>query len=254
MLWNSCEWAMQTTLKLECTADSGGYTMKWRRVKPKPCEVRRRWIVLGPGQENGSSSSWKSTPEESSWSTTSYTEKNTWNHEEADLDFCKINKKINGKCFILNDHTYAKNDLGFKGDRTWSNCTDRDTMPLAFTPVNHFCEQESTDQELLPFISRCSGQPHPGETAKSAAHVVKMKREIKFDCQNCYDIIILDIFLFIRRNAHWRLSQDWPDVMSGGCGWCFMFHLKLIFLCGAYLRITDTIRRFPHCSNLFCWH
>lgn len=98
LLWNSCEWTMHTTLKLECTADSGGYTMKWRRVKPKPCEVRRRWIVLGPGQEKGSSSSWKSTPEESSWSTTSYTERNTWNHEEADLDFCKIkNKKIKWK-------------------------------------------------------------------------------------------------------------------------------------------------------------
>lgn len=65
-------WMTHTTLKLEFTADSGGYTMKWRRVKPKPCEVRRRRSVLGPGQQNGSSSSWKSTPEESSWSTTSY--------------------------------------------------------------------------------------------------------------------------------------------------------------------------------------
>ncbi len=65
-------WMTHATLKLEFTADSGGYTMKWRRVKPKPCEVRRRRRVLGPGQENGSSSSWKSTPEESSWSTTSY--------------------------------------------------------------------------------------------------------------------------------------------------------------------------------------
>lgn len=38
------------------TADSGGYTMKCRRVKPKPWEVRRRCSVLGPGQEKGSSS------------------------------------------------------------------------------------------------------------------------------------------------------------------------------------------------------
>lgn len=33
--------------------------MKWRRVKPKPWEVRRRWIVLGPGHEKGSSSPWR---------------------------------------------------------------------------------------------------------------------------------------------------------------------------------------------------
>lgn len=30
--------------------------MKCRSVKPKPCEVRRRRSVLGPGQEKGSSS------------------------------------------------------------------------------------------------------------------------------------------------------------------------------------------------------
>ena len=30
--------------------------MKWRSVKPKPWEVRRRWSVLGPGHEKGSSS------------------------------------------------------------------------------------------------------------------------------------------------------------------------------------------------------
>ena len=46
----------QLTGKAPCTADSGGYTMKWRRVKPKPWEVRRRRTVLGPGHEKGSSS------------------------------------------------------------------------------------------------------------------------------------------------------------------------------------------------------
>ena len=35
--------------------DSGGYTMKWRRVKPKPWEVRRKSTVLGLGHENSSS-------------------------------------------------------------------------------------------------------------------------------------------------------------------------------------------------------
>lgn len=36
--------------------DSGGYTMKWRRVKPNPWEVRRKRTVLGLGHENASSS------------------------------------------------------------------------------------------------------------------------------------------------------------------------------------------------------
>ncbi len=35
--------------------DSGGYTMKWRRVKPNPWEVRRKRTVLGLGHENSSS-------------------------------------------------------------------------------------------------------------------------------------------------------------------------------------------------------
>ena len=45
------------TLREQWTADSGGQTMKCRSVKPKPCEVRCRRRVLGPGQEKGSSSS-----------------------------------------------------------------------------------------------------------------------------------------------------------------------------------------------------
>lgn len=36
--------------------DSGGYTMKCRRVKPNPWEVRSKRTVLGLGHENGSSS------------------------------------------------------------------------------------------------------------------------------------------------------------------------------------------------------
>lgn len=35
--------------------DSGGYTMKWRRVNPNPWEVRRKSTVLGLGHENSSS-------------------------------------------------------------------------------------------------------------------------------------------------------------------------------------------------------
>jgi len=40
----------------QCMVDSGGYTMKCRRVKPNPWEVRRKRTVLGRGHENGSSS------------------------------------------------------------------------------------------------------------------------------------------------------------------------------------------------------
>lgn len=35
--------------------DSGGYTMKWRRVNPNPWEVRRSSRVFGLGHENSSS-------------------------------------------------------------------------------------------------------------------------------------------------------------------------------------------------------
>lgn len=35
--------------------DSGGYTMKWRRVNPKPWTVRCNSTVFGLGQENSSS-------------------------------------------------------------------------------------------------------------------------------------------------------------------------------------------------------
>lgn len=35
--------------------DSGGYTMKWRRVNPKPWDVLCRSTVFGLGQENSSS-------------------------------------------------------------------------------------------------------------------------------------------------------------------------------------------------------
>lgn len=36
--------------------DSGGYTMKCRKVKPNPWDVRHKRTVLGLGQANGSSS------------------------------------------------------------------------------------------------------------------------------------------------------------------------------------------------------
>lgn len=39
----------------QCMVDSGGYTMKWRRVKPNPWEVRRKSTVLGLGHANSSS-------------------------------------------------------------------------------------------------------------------------------------------------------------------------------------------------------
>lgn len=42
----------------QCVVDSGGYTMKWRSVKPNPWAVRRRSTVLGLGQENSSSVSY----------------------------------------------------------------------------------------------------------------------------------------------------------------------------------------------------
>lgn len=45
---------LELTSKL-CAVDSGGYTMKWRSVKPNPWAVRRRSTVLGLGQENSSS-------------------------------------------------------------------------------------------------------------------------------------------------------------------------------------------------------
>lgn len=51
----------QTILELtskQCVVDSGGYTMKWRSVKPNPWAVRRRSTVLGLGQENSSSVSY----------------------------------------------------------------------------------------------------------------------------------------------------------------------------------------------------
>lgn len=35
--------------------DSGGYTMKWRRVNPNPWAVRCKRTVLGLGHENSSS-------------------------------------------------------------------------------------------------------------------------------------------------------------------------------------------------------
>lgn len=38
-----------------CMADSGGYTMKWRRVNPNPWGVRRSSTVFGLGHENSSS-------------------------------------------------------------------------------------------------------------------------------------------------------------------------------------------------------
>lgn len=38
-----------------CMDDSGGYTMKWRRVNPKPWTVRCNSTVFGLGQENSSS-------------------------------------------------------------------------------------------------------------------------------------------------------------------------------------------------------
>ncbi len=48
----------KVTLKFtgkQCMVDSGGYTMKWRSVKPNPWEVRRKSTVLGLGHENSSS-------------------------------------------------------------------------------------------------------------------------------------------------------------------------------------------------------
>lgn len=54
--WSGSLLCCELTLREDCTADSGGYTIKWRSVKPKPWEVRRRCNVLGPGHEKGSSS------------------------------------------------------------------------------------------------------------------------------------------------------------------------------------------------------
>lgn len=39
------------TFRLVCKADSGGYTMKWRSVKPKPCEFLWSTSVRGPCQD-----------------------------------------------------------------------------------------------------------------------------------------------------------------------------------------------------------
>lgn len=39
----------------QCTVDSGGYTMKWRRVNPNPWGVRCKSTVLGLGHANSSS-------------------------------------------------------------------------------------------------------------------------------------------------------------------------------------------------------
>lgn len=42
------------TFRLQCTADSGGYTMKWRRVKPKPSwRLLCSSSVRGPCQGKG---------------------------------------------------------------------------------------------------------------------------------------------------------------------------------------------------------
>lgn len=41
---------MGLTLRLVCRADSGGYTMKWRSVNPKPWEFLWRTSVRGPFQ------------------------------------------------------------------------------------------------------------------------------------------------------------------------------------------------------------
>ena len=47
-------WGCGPTFRLQCTADSGGYTMKWRRVKPKPSwRLLCRSSVRGPCQGRG---------------------------------------------------------------------------------------------------------------------------------------------------------------------------------------------------------
>lgn len=46
--------SLKSTGKM-CMDDSGGYTMKWRRVNPNPWGVRRSSTVLGLGHENSSS-------------------------------------------------------------------------------------------------------------------------------------------------------------------------------------------------------